>query len=89
VKALTEAILRLRLAPPGERYQRVALCGDALHFAVTLRDTCGVSTRVYRGASDSRKPSSTFGYIVALADDRAAALAGHAGRVVATMKADG
>lgn len=86
---LTEMVLKLRLAPASERYQRFANRGDAMAFACDLRDAVpNIGTRVYFGAPpDMRKrsQSSTLGYVVALADDRDAPIAAGAGRLVAEI----
>jgi hypothetical protein len=76
---LTEAILKLRLAPPSERYQRIARRGEALSFATDLREACpNVGARVYLGGG-----GSASGYVVTLADDNAAAHAAGVGRMTA------
>lgn len=92
----TATLIRLRLAPPSERYQRFANRGDALTFAADLRDTCpSVGTAVYFGAplgrakGERRRGTQTPGFVVALADDREAALAAGAGRAVQTFKVEG
>lgn len=83
---LIEAIVRLRLAPPSERYLRTPERGDALKFAADLRDACPrIGTRVFLGYTGRRR-QRTPGFVVTLADDREAALAAGVGRMIAEMK---
>ena len=88
----TEMVLKLRLAPPSERYQRFALRGDAMSFAAKLADTLpNVGTCVFHGAGrDDRMRSGsmdrTTGFVVALADDPAAAIAAGAGRRIVKLR---
>jgi hypothetical protein len=78
-----ESIIRLRLAPPGERYQRVAQRASAMAFAADLAEACpGTGARVYLGGERAA------GWIVTLGDDREAAKAAGADRLLWHCKGD-
>jgi hypothetical protein len=85
-------ILKLRLAPPSERYQRFADRGDALGFAAKLAESCpNVGTAVFYGAGldhrvRCRSMDRATGFVVALADDPQAAIAAGAGGLIAKLR---
>jgi hypothetical protein len=77
------SLIRLRLSPPGERYQRVSRRGPAMAFAADLAEACpGTGARVYFGGEKAA------GWIVTLGDDREAATAAGADRLLWHCKGD-
>jgi len=88
MKALTAAIVKLRLSLPSDRYVRIADRVDALGFATNLRTACPtIGARVYVGAIGPRKiRNSSPGFVVTLRDDTEAAIAAGAGRLIADLK---
>lgn len=70
-------MLRLRLAPPSERYQRVGMKSSAFAFADALASVTPEGTEVFKGDT---------GFVVTLRGDVDAAVAAGAGKRLYTYR---